>query len=292
LNTNCVSTATVSCSSPSTPLISPAASVISVGQTVTYTVSNTQTGVLYVVEDANNGGSYATSEFGNGGAETFTTQVFNTPGTYDIVIAADKLSGADCKTTATASIQVTGTLPVELVSFNGRMLNAQTQLNWKTATEINSDYFNIERSADGIHFVSIGQVKATGNSSHEVAYNFVDASPLAAFNFYRLKMVDLDGKTTFSSVIKLNNTKATQLVLSPNPFKQVLNIQFTVPVGGEAYIRLFDQHGRIVMHTVRSVNAGTNAIQLQNLPVLPAGNYVLEIKSGLIKRIQQIIKAE
>jgi hypothetical protein len=290
LNTTCGSTATVSCSAPTTPLISPSTSMISVGQTVTYTVSNTQSGVLYVVEDASSGSSYATSEFGNGSSETFTTQTFTTPGLYNVEIVADKLSGSGCLSIATASITVSGTLPVQLISFNGRLTNGQSQLNWRTATESNASHYVIERSEDGIHFLSIGSVKAIGNSASETAYQFIDLSPLPAFNYYRLKMMDEDGKSSYSAVIKLYSNSSTKVIASPNPFDQVINIQATIEVSGEAYIRLFDQHGRIVYNTIRSVVKGTNAIQLNNLPQLPTGNYILEVRSGPLKSSQLLLK--
>lgn len=290
LNTECGSTTTVSCSAPTTPLISPSTSSISVGQTVTYTVSNTESNVLYIVEDASSGSSYATSEFGNGGSETFTTQTFTSPGVYNIEIVADKLSGSGCLSLATASITVSGTLPVQLLSFNGRLINGQSQLSWRTATEINASHYLIERSADGINFLSIGSVKATGNSAIETAYQFVDVSPFATFNYYRLKMVDEDGKSTYSAVIKLYSNSSTKVIASPNPFDHVINIQTTVEVSGDAYIRLFDQYGRIVYNTIRSVVKGTNAIQLNNLPLLPAGNYILELRSGQLKSSQLLLK--
>lgn len=290
LNTTCGSTTTVSCSAPTTPLISPTTSSISVGQTVTYTVSNTQSGVLYIVEDAGSGLSYATSEFGNGGAETITTQTFTSPGTYNIEVVADKLSGSGCLSVATASITVSGTLPVQLLSFNGRLLNGQSHLNWRTATEINASHYLIERSGDGINFLSIGTVNATGNSVAETAYQFVDASPLATFNYYRLKMVDEDGKSSYSAIIKLYSNASTKVIASPNPFDQVINIQATLEVSGDAYIRLFDQHGRIVYTTIRSLFKGTNAIQLNNLPRLPAGNYILEVRAGQLKSSQLLLK--
>jgi Secretion system C-terminal sorting domain len=290
LNTACGSTTTVSCSAPSTPLISPTSSSIAVGQTVTYTVSNTQSGVLYIVEDAGSGSSYATSEFGNGGAETITTQTFTSAGVYNIEIVADKLSGSGCLSVATASITVSGSLPVQLLSFNGRLVNAQSHLSWRTATEVNASHYLVERSGDGINFLSIGSVKAIGNSVAETNYQFVDASPLAAFNYYRLKMVDEDGQSSYSAVIKLYSNSSAKVIASPNPFDQVINIQATVEESGAAYIRLFDQQGRIVYNAIRSVLKGTNAIQLNNLPQLPAGNYLLEVRSGQLKSSQLLLK--
>ena len=290
LNTACGSTTTVACSVPTTPSISPLTSTIGAGQTVTYTVSNTQSGVLYTVEDASSGSSYAISEFGNGGSESITTQTFNSAGTYNIEIVADKLSGAGCLSVATATITVTGTLPVELISFSGRMLNGQSQLNWRTATESNTSHFVIERSSNGQQFTSIGSVKAAGYSSNEIAYQFTDAAPFALSNYYRLKMVDQDGRFTYSAIIRLNAIIANKVTASPNPFSQVINIQATVENSGDAYIRLFDQQGKIVYQTIRSVMKGSNSFQLNNLPQMPAGNYILELRSGQLKTSQVLVK--
>lgn len=291
INTSCSSTTTVTCSAPSTPSISPSSSIISVGQTVTYTVSNTQSGVLYVVEDAGSGSSYATSQFGNNGSETFTTQVFNSPGTYNIEIVADKLTGPTCLAVSTATITVSGTLPVELISFNGRFVNDAVQLNWRTSTEDNTSHFLIEKSADGVVFSAIGTVKAAGHSSIERTYVYTDAVPFSGNNYYRLKTVDQDGKFSFSSVIRLHANRLQQVIVSPNPFEQVLNIQFTTADNGEAYIRLYDQQGKVVYQNVRAVSKGTNAFQLGNLPDLSAGSYILELRCGREKITQQVIKS-
>mgnify|MGYP006164393881 CR=1 FL=1 len=105
-------------------------------------------------------------------------------------------------------------------------------------------------------------------------------------------MVDEDGKSSYSAIIKLYSSASTKVIASPNPFDQLINIQATVEVSGDAYVRLFDQHGRIVYTTIRSVFKGTNSIQLNNLPLLPAGNYILEVRTGQLKNSQLLLKSK
>jgi hypothetical protein len=136
-------------------------------------------------------------------------------------------------------------LPVELLDFSGytdfsksNTEGYKNYLNWQTAIEINTTHFIIERSSEGKNFENIGQIKAKGAYSN---YNFTDdvAKTSARLNpslnpslntsnrlYYRLKIVDLDGKTTFSKVISLENDFILRgIKIYPNPVSDVLTIQ-------------------------------------------------------------------
>jgi len=291
INRACASTTTVGCSAPSTPSISPTSSTISVGQTVTYTVSNTQSGALYIVADATTEENYATSKFGNDGSQTFTTASFTNAGVYTINISADKLSGTACVTSSSATVTVLGaSLPVQLLSFSGTLANRQSQLQWRTSTEINAAYYVVERSNDGRSFIAVGQVQASGNSIIEKRYNFTDAVLTGTVYFYRLKMVDKDASVAYSSIIKLQQNSVQKIIVSPNPFTSMIQINATVEESGMADIRLIDQHGRVVYKTVHTVVQGTNSIQLTKLPSLPAAHYLLQWSSNGITHTEKMVK--
>ncbi|MBI2269376.1 MAG: T9SS type A sorting domain-containing protein [Bacteroidetes bacterium] len=93
-------------------------------------------------------------------------------------------------------------LPIQLLSFDARLVDkVKVELNWKTATEVNNDYFTIERSKNGATFEDIGHVKGSGNSSSEKTYSLVDDGPYEGNSYYRLKQTDFDGKNeTFEMV--------------------------------------------------------------------------------------------
>jgi len=110
-------------------------------------------------------------------------------------------------------------LPIELLTFSGNPTVNGNQITWSTATETNNDYFDLERSIDGIEFMKITTVNGAGNSTSVKNYDHLDAKPFAGINYYRLKQVDNNGEYSYYTVIALNNVseenKAVQVY--PNP---------------------------------------------------------------------------
>jgi hypothetical protein len=109
-------------------------------------------------------------------------------------------------------------VPVQLMYFKGKAENNRSQLNWATATELNSDYFSIQRSVDLKEFTDVGQVKAAGDSRLKLEYSFLDEAPLPGINYYRLKQVDKDGSAEYSKIVAVNvQDGSTQFAIYPNP---------------------------------------------------------------------------
>jgi hypothetical protein len=119
-------------------------------------------------------------------------------------------------------------LGVTLVEFNAEPFERNVLLSWTTASEINSDYFTIERSIDGVNFVDVGQVPAAGSSQSMLEYEFIDQNALKTqpFLYYRLKQVDFDGKTMYSEIriVQIDQEHSSQIVVFPNPFNEVFNV--------------------------------------------------------------------
>ena len=102
-------------------------------------------------------------------------------------------------------INLNTALPVTLKSFKGISNGVHNTLQWLTGSEINNDFFSIERSINGIDFTSIGQVQGNGNTNFDTKYMFVDENPNEV-NYYRLKQVDFDGKYAYSTLVYIHNT--------------------------------------------------------------------------------------
>ena len=107
---------------------------------------------------------------------------------------------------------VAAALDVKWLSFTGINNGNSNLLEWSTATEINNDHFDIERSSNGISFEKIGIVKGSGNSSTPLHYQAADNHPLGGNNYYRLRQIDIDGKYTYSVVIIVANGVAKNVV--------------------------------------------------------------------------------
>ena len=104
-------------------------------------------------------------------------------------------------------------LPLALISFDAKQLDTKINLNWKTANELNFSHIKIKKSGDLTEFDSIGQVKGTSNNF----YNFTDHNPRTGLNYYRLKMVDLDGSIKFSPIKSVEFRENTEFIEVQNP---------------------------------------------------------------------------
>ncbi len=164
-------------------------------------------------------------------------------------------------------------LPVELVSFTGQVLNEQVKLNWTTASELNNDFFTVQRSVDGAEFESIAQIDGAGTIQTSSHYTFVDQSPLPDVSYYRLRQTDFDKKTSYSKVIAINVSLSGELSLHPNP----VSAGTLVTLNRKGDYMVINNLGVIVLKIKDS-----NEIDVSSLP---AGVYTVRSFTGGIKRL-------
>ncbi|MBS1917589.1 MAG: T9SS type A sorting domain-containing protein [Bacteroidetes bacterium] len=169
-------------------------------------------------------------------------------------------------------------LPMILVDFNAVMDNNKSvDLSWSTEMEQNSSHFNVLRSADGSSWSVIGIVEAKGNSSIVSNYSFTDQNPLSSVNYYRLQMVDLDGKYSYSEIKVVKASLINGLSIFPNPAKDYINVS----VGGSSSsltIRLINQSGQILQEKI--VNSASSSVVSMPVYSYPQGNYYLQVTSA------------
>lgn len=165
-------------------------------------------------------------------------------------------------------------LPVGLMDFTAvAQSNHTTQLQWATATEDNSDFFDVEYSTDENAWQTIGSVQSAGNSSTQQNYSFIHTSPASGSNYYRLKEVDKDGNGTYSKVCQVWFGKAaSRLSFYPNPVKDRVTI--TNSGGGLASVLVLTLDGRQLQQ-----NGHFNSGESIDLSKYPAGIYLLAIKN-------------
>lgn len=168
-------------------------------------------------------------------------------------------------------------LPVTLLNFEVDCENGFTVLNWSTASEINNDYFVIEKSTDAINFFPIATVQGNGNSNTVLSYTYTDETPNYATTYYRLKQVDFDGKFEYFNVVVSTctadeNFNVNQLQLNDNVFGFTINTSSSEKLT----VYLYDYRGRIISQETIVVNKGNNPISLSK-PHLSDGIYMLNI---------------
>lgn len=170
-------------------------------------------------------------------------------------------------------------LPIELISFEAVPGDDDVNLNWLTATEINNDYFTLERSADGFEFYEIGTVDGAGNSQITLVYGFSDLDPLPGISYYRLKQTDYDGAFTYSEKKRVNfNPEATDVLVYPQPASGgYLNIELSSDSESSSNIKLLDVQGRLILRTDFYGRKG-QVLRLETGDI-PGGTYLLMITS-------------
>lgn len=165
-------------------------------------------------------------------------------------------------------------IPVELLNFQAKPLSKTVKLHWQTASELNADYFEVERSIDGKNFDKIGQIKAFGNSSALKNYEFTDNQPSNGTNYYRLRQIDFDRKTQLSPIVAVNFSSLSPLNVFPNPVSHTLIINGKII--GNYYV--FDVFGREILRGLLSENQTSIDVS-----PLVSGVYFLKIKETVTK---------
>ena len=180
-----------------------------------------------------------------------------------------------------------GVLPIELLDFKALAQKQEVLLSWQTKTERNNRLFAIERSPDGHRFSEIGQVPGNGTSAEPHDYRFTDASPYKGANYYRLRQVDTDGRQTCSPVVNVIWEDSAELLLSPMPATDQIQVQLGQASEETTSWQLFDPVGRTVLSG--SQQEGASAFSL-DISMLDRGTYTLQVQIGMKIYTKSVIK--
>lgn len=209
------------------------------------------------------------------------------------VIIADVTNDFDGETRTTLSPtdigadELSAPLPIELLAFTGFAKPDFNVLTWTTASEINSNYFEVERLNSEKVFENIAHITAAGNSREINQYQFHDATftKTNAIEYYRLKMVDRNDHFKYSDVIavKRNADVKARVSLYPNPSSETLNIIISNAEVTKIRVRVLDVVGKIIYENNNLISNEINSIEVANLP---SGIYTLQV-TGLSENINQ-----
>lgn len=171
-------------------------------------------------------------------------------------------------------------LPVELTSFSHTAGNTGTLLKWETASELNNDYFIVQRSENGTDFYELGMVDGNGTTSEVQNYSFMDRSPIAGIEYYRLKQVDFDGAFEIHSPIVAHNTRFNAEIsveAYPNPAAEKISLKSIRPLEFTELV-LVDISGKVVANLKESLS-GAGLKMESPLPALESGLYHVRYKT-------------
>ena len=168
--------------------------------------------------------------------------------------------------------------PVELTSFKGTKTNKAVLLNWNTVNEVNADYFNIERSINDIDFTNLGSITAYSTPGTH-SYQFTDNMlPVCNKVYYRLRLVDVNGKFTYSNVIQeIISTSEISLQAYPNPVIASLKLEHG-PASSGSEFKILNTMGKIVLN-YKPIPGSTSSII--STEALMSGNYFIVYINGM-----------
>lgn len=282
-------TSTVTCSSPGTPSISPTSSTINTGQSVTYTISNVVGSTWYAVQD-NSGNSYATSVYTSSNSGfSLSTSNFNSSGTYNLVLTADKLSGCPASTASATVVVNPIVTPVRFISVTAEGISQGSKISWTVADEENVSHYQVEKSLDGRNFSLAGTVDFKPASSSINQYTYTDVTINTDRIYYRIRQVDIDQHYTFSSIVIVKAKPGNKIQAWPVPAVNEINININVNSAQSSSIELLDINGTKMLSKSIRLSVGNNALSLNQLATLPKGTYFIKIFADGENHIQKII---
>jgi hypothetical protein len=175
-------------------------------------------------------------------------------------------------------------LPITLASFSAKATDEGVRINWKTETEVDNDYFTIEKSRDGAEFFELGTIPGAGNSNTPKSYDFLDITPLAGRSYYRLKQTDFNGKLTVSKMAMVEFNPASAVYPNPATKEVSLDVDGNEPfaaemvntLGQKVYIKQTIANGRVTW----------------NVESLPRGIYFISILKNGSMTTQKLVLAD
>jgi ELWxxDGT repeat protein len=221
------------------------------------------------------------------GAGSSSAQLFTTAGTNLFASMQNESNGWELWVANTAAL-----LPLRLLEFNGKILNTDGVLSWNTSNEENTSHFEVERSIDGRNFSNIGKVQSTNiPGMHRYAFTDPNIVRLAnPFIYYRLRMVDADGRFAYSKILALNlHSKDPVVLLYPNPTKNNASLMVSLQKQETLSIKVINQGGQVVNLHSMTLSAGSSTIPVQ-VQGLASGIYTISIRGTTFNKQLSLLK--
>jgi hypothetical protein len=169
-------------------------------------------------------------------------------------------------------------LGCNLFDFSAVYGDNRTKLSWTASCDTKFRSFIIERSNDGRNFSSIGEVVPAPGFNGEADFDFTDLHPYEGANYYRLRMLNLDGSFEYSNILRVNTGNSlVSLRVSPNPFVNDVNLSVSLKNDNTVRVNLTDMTGRLIMIREYKGQKGMNVFNVDGVNRLPKGQYLIQV---------------
>ncbi len=180
-------------------------------------------------------------------------------------------------------------LPVSFTNVRATPLGKKVSVNWEVSNQINITNYTIEKSVNGHDFTTAGTITATGANSNSSIYNWLDASPLSGFNYYRIKSNDISGSFKYSIIVKVLVTKTNPVIsVLPNPVQgNIANVKLTDVEKGNYTFSVSALNGKLLYTLKQYHNGVAQAYQLELPKSLSTGLYQLTVTGAADLKLTQ-----
>lgn len=225
-------------------------------------------------------------ETGSGGSLTSTTGWL--PAGTQVFVAIDGTAGSNCSYTITAFNAIV--LPVTIKYFTAWKRPDANRITWMTTSEKDFSHFEIEKSTDAVNFMKIATVTGRGHENGDASYSY-DDNQIRTMQYYRLKYVDIDGKYSYSNIIRVSRDDLTTAkVIFNNRVTSMLALRIIDMPTEKLSIKVIDNSGRIIKTQNAIINPGENSVNL-NTGSIPSGLYYLMLSAENYKRTFSFVKS-
>lgn len=209
---------------------------------------------------------------------TGTVSPLNVSGTNTVNFTVTSAAGSSAANRFKLILYPAVVLPVTYTSVKAVMNNDVVNVEWKVNNQINVKQYEVEKSVDGTNFTAVFTQAVSSNNTAEQIFNWSDANPAAGFNYYRIKSVDIDGASKYSTVVKvMYNAKKAAVTLVSNPvINNSIKLQFSQQVKGTYMVTLTNMEGQL-LYKQQVKHTGSNALYDIKIGAMPAGQYQLTI---------------
>lgn len=188
------------------------------------------------------------------------------------------------------STSALNSLPVELSKFTANVADRITELRWQTESELAFSHFEIERSIDGRSFEKISTVSGEGSINSGSNYIYYDQLPYSDLNYYRLKIVDLDGSFEYSNIEVVNFSKTKEIGIYPNPVIDLIQITGPQNQDGKMLFQVFDRTGKQIYENWIDFENGAFQISSSEININSPGMYIVRLSNAIKSQEIRIVK--
>ena len=221
----------------------------------------------------------------------------NKPGTY--IVTQYLQAGCSAYASDTVTVYPMPSCTVlganRIFDFKGVQSASGLRLSWRVEDNAQAQTFEVQQSADGIHFNSIATVNTQPSATQSAAYSFRVPFALGGVYYYRIKLVNVEAATTYSNALRFTaggTVEGNRLMIYPNPVTDVAQLQITAQKAGEMSIEIYTASGYKIYAAISYAQAGLNAVTVENLSRQASGVYVVVVRLGGETMYQKMIRAK